>query len=354
MIRPDALDILQNGAVIPATPLALTAEKKLDEKRQRLLMRYYLHAGAGGIATGVHSTQFEIHDEKVGLLAPVLEIVSEEVARFERECGVAIVKVAGACGPVKQAVREAELARNLGYDAVLLSPGGLPEYSEADFLARTRAVAEVMPVIGFALQEKVGGPAFSYEYWAALCEIENVVAIKAAPFDRYATLDIARTAALSSRAEEISLYTGNDDNIAADLLTEFSFPVDGHMHTISFAGGLLGHYSVWTKSAVGLFDLIRQARDCGVIDASLLTLAAKITDMNAAVFDPRNRFAGCISGIHEVLRRQGLLEGIWCISDKERLSPGQAEEIDRMYAMYPELTDDDFIEENIEVWRADL
>lgn len=349
-----ALSILQKGTVIPAIPLALTEDKKLDEKRQRLLMQYFLHAGAGGIAAGVHSTQFEIHDPKVGLLAPVLQIVSEEVERYEAATGKAIVKVAGVCGPVGQAVKEAELAKSLGYDAVLLSPGGLPGLSDGGFLVRARAVAGVMPVIGFALQKAVGGPAFSYNFWEALAEVENLVAIKAAPFDRYQTLDIMRAVAWSSRAGKIAMYTGNDDNIAVDLLTNFAFPKNGQVYEKSFVGGLLGHYSVWTKTNVELFNRLVAVRETGVITPELLTLAAKITDMNAAVFDPANGFAGCISGMHEVLRRQGLMAGIWCINERERLSPGQEAEIDRVCTMYPELTDDEFIRENIKMWLEGL
>jgi dihydrodipicolinate synthase/N-acetylneuraminate lyase len=342
--------LLHKGTVIPAVPLALTAEKKLDEFRQRRLIRYYLHAGSGGIAAGVHSTQFEIHNPEVGLLRPVLEIVADEIDRFMANTGKTIIKIAGACGPAGQAVEEARLARELGYNAVLLSPGGLPGLSEEAFLERTEAVAEVMPVIGFALQTAVGGKWFGYNYWAKLCEIKNVKAIKIAPFNRYQTLDIVRAAALSSRAEEIALYTGNDDNIAVDLLTTFTFNVNGRTYEKGFTGGLLGHYSVWTKTAVEVFEKLKKAKEDGALTMDLLTLAAKVTDMNAAVFDPANGFAGCISGLHEVLRRQGLLEGIWCISEKEKLSPGQPEEIDRVCRMYPELTDDAFINENIANW----
>jgi len=348
--RQSALAVLGAGTVIPATPLALTEEKKLDEKRQRLLMRYYLNAGAGGIASGVHSTQFEIHDPKVGLLAPVLEIVSDEVDRFEADHGTSIVKIAGACGPIDQAVKEAELAKRLGYDAVLLSPGGLAGLDEAGHLARAKAVADVMPVVGFSLQAAVGGPTLTYKYWEALAEIENVVAIKAAPFDRYQTFDIMRAVAWSSRADKIAMYTGNDDNIVMDLLTTFAFPKDGRVYEKAFVGGLLGHYSVWTKTHVEMFATFRKAREMNMVSQELLTLAAKVTDMNAAVFDPSHRYAGCISGIHEVLRRQGLMAGIWCLSDHEQLSPGQAEELDRVCAMYPELTDDDFIRNHIDEW----
>ena len=236
-MRKEAMEILHAGTVIPATPLALTADKKLDDKGQRLLMRYYLNAGAGGIASGVHSTQFEIHDPEVGLLAPVLAIVAEEIARFEAKHGKTIVKIAGACGPLEQAVQEAELARKLGYDAVLLSPGGLPGLDGAGHLARANAVAKVMPVIGFSLQSAVGGPVFTFKYWEALCEIDNVVAIKAAPFDRYQTLNIMRAVAWSSRSDKIAMYTGNDDNIVADLLTTFHFPKNGKSYEKRFAGG---------------------------------------------------------------------------------------------------------------------
>jgi len=349
-----ALEILKQGTVIPATPLALTEDKKLDEKRQRLIMRYFLNAGAGGIATGVHSTQFEIHDPKVGLLAPVLEIAADEIRLYEKQKGKVVIKVAGACGPLEQAVKEAELAKKLGYDAVLLSPGGLPGLSEAGFLERAKAVMEVMPVIGFSLQRAVGGPPLSFNFWAQLAEMKNLVAIKAAPFDRYQTLDIMRAVAWSSRANDIAMYTGNDDNIAVDLLTTFEFPKDGVVYKKSFIGGLLGHYSVWTKANVEAFDKLRHAQQTGQITPELLTLAAKITDMNAAVFDPNNGFTGCISGMHEVLRRQGLLAGIWCLSEKEKLSPGQAEELDRVCAMYPELVDDDFINANIAAWAEGL
>ena len=347
-MREKALKLLRQGTVIPATPLALTADKKLDEKHQRLLMRYYLAAGAGGIASGVHSTQFEIHDPKVGLLAPVLEIVADEVARFEASSGDTIIKIAGACGPASQAAKEAELAKKLGYDAVLLSPGGLPDLDTCGHLARAKAVAEVMPVVGFSLQKAVGGPALMYKYWEDLCQIPNLVAIKTAPFDRYVTLDILRAVAWSGR--DIAMYTGNDDNIVIDLLTEFSFPKGGRDYRIKFAGGLLGHYSVWTKTHVKMLEELRRARESGVIPADLLTLAAKVTDMNAAVFDPGNGFKGCISGMHEVLHRQGLMAGIWCLSEHEKLSPGQSAELDRIYAMYPELTDDRFVCENIDLW----
>jgi hypothetical protein len=338
-MRSEAYNLLHKGTVIPATPLALAQDKKLDEKHQRLLINYFLQSGAGGIAAAVHSTQFEIHDPKVGLLAPVLSIVADEIQQFESATGKTIIKIAGCCGPLLQAVNEAKLAKRLGYDAVLLSPGGLPDLSEAGHLTRANAVAEVMPVIGFALQTAVGGPRFSYAYWETLAEINNLVAIKAAPFDRYITTDIMRAVAWSSRSDKIAMYTGNDDNIGIDLMTTYSFPKDGKVYEKYFAGGLLGHYSVWTQKNVELFTQFKTARESGIITPALLTLAAAVTDINAAVFDPVNRFAGCISGIHEVLYRQGLMAGTWCLNENEKLSPGQAGEIDRVCAMYRGLTE---------------
>lgn len=340
-----ALQILHQGTVIPATPLALTAERTFDEEQQRILTGYYLAAGAGGIATAVHSTQFEIRLPKHNLFERVLTTVSQVIDEYESKTGRVIVRVAGVCGPVEQAVREAKIARGLGYDAVLLSPGGMNALSEAKMLARTEAVAREMPVIGFYLQPAVGGRHFSYDYWAKLCEIPNVVAIKSAPFNRYMTLDVARAAALSSRSDEITLYTGNDDNIVLDLLTEYRFEENGKTYTRRFEGGLLGHWSIWTRRVVEMFEQIKKDP---TPTAEWLTLAAQITDTNAAVFDTAHNFAGCIPGIHEILRRQGLLKGIWCLNPEEVLSEGQSEELDRVLAAYPHLTDDDFVREYLE------
>ena len=340
-----ALQILHQGTVIPATPLALTAERTFDEEQQRILTGYYLAAGAGGIATAVHSTQFEIRLPKHNLFERVLATVSQVIDEYESKTGRVIVRVAGVCGPVEQAVREAKIARGLGYDAVLLSPGGMNALSEAEMLARTEAVAREMPVIGFYLQPAVGGRHFSYDYWAKLCEIPNVVAIKSAPFNRYMTLDVARAAALSSRSDEITLYTGNDDNIVLDLLTEYRFEENGKTYTRRFEGGLLGHWSIWTRRVVEMFEQIKKDP---TPTAEWLTLAAQITDTNAAVFDTAHNFAGCIPGIHEILRRQGLLKGIWCLNPEEVLSEGQSEELDRVLAAYPHLTDDDFVREYLE------
>ena len=349
-----ALEILKAGTVIPATPLALDENRKFDEYSQRLLMKYYLNCGVGGIATAVHSTQFEIRDPEVNLFEPILKLVSDEISDFENKSGKVIVKVAGVCGKKEQAVKEANIAKKYGYDAVLLSPGGLNDLSEDELLERTKAVAEVMPVIGFYLQTAVGGRHFSYEYWQRLCEIPNVVAIKAAPFNRYMSLDVARAAALSSRSEEITLYTGNDDNIVVDLLTTYKFEVDGKCYQKGFEGGLLGHWSVWTKKAVELFERCKLEKQKDFISSDMLRLANEVTDTNAVLFDGANNFAGCIPGLHYVLKKQGLMKTLNCINPDEKLSPDQEKEFDRIYAMYPHLFDDDFVKENIDSWKAQV
>lgn len=336
-----AMEILAAGTVIPATPLALDENRKFDEKRQRLLTRYYLEAGAGGIATAVHSTQFEIRKPEINLFETVLATVSDEIRKYEEETGKTIVKIAGICGKTEQALREAKLAKSLGYDAGLLSPGGLNDLTEEELLARTREVAAELPVVGFYLQPAVGGRVFSYSYWERLCEIPNVVAIKSAPFNRYLTLDVVRACAFSSRADEITLYTGNDDNILVDLLTEYRFTAEGKTVTKRFQGGLLGHWCVWTHRVAELFEQIKERK----ATPELLQLAAEITDANGAVFDAAHSYAGCIPGIHEILRRQGLLKGTWCLNPEEVLSEGQSEEIDRIYKMYPHLNDDAFVKE---------
>jgi dihydrodipicolinate synthase/N-acetylneuraminate lyase len=320
--------------VIPAHPLALTAERKLDERRQRALTRYYLAAGAGGVAVGVHTTQFEIRDH--GLLAPVLQLAIEELRDKDA------IRIAGIAGKTPQAVKEAEQAAALGYHAGLLSLGAMASCSVPQLLDHARAVASVMPLFGFYLQPAVGGRVLPYEFWRAFAEIENVIAIKIAPFNRYQTLDVVRAVAESGRAGEIVLYTGNDDNILLDLLTPFRFGKT----TVRIAGGLLGHWAVWTRRAVELLDYVKQNRE----PKESLTLAAEITDSNAAFFDAANGFHGCIAGIHEVLRRQGLLAGRWCLNPREDLSPGQMEEIDRVYRAYPHLNDDAFVRENLDQW----
>lgn len=349
-----ALEILKKGTVIPATPLVLDENRKIDEKGIRLLMKYYLNCGVGGIATAVHTTQFEIRKPESALFDPILKIVSEEIDGFEKKNNKVIVKVAGVCGAAEQAVREAETAKKYGYDAVLLSPGGLNSLSEAELIERTARVAEIMPVIGFYLQTAVGGRVFSYDYWEKICATENVVAIKCASFNRYQTLDVVRAAAMSERSGEITLYTGNDDNIVIDLLTEYSFDKNGKTVKRGFDGGLLGHWSVWTKKAVEIFNRIKEEKGKEAVSKEMLTLAAQVTDSNGAFFDTANNFSGCIPGLHEVLRRQGLMKNIYCLNPEETLSKGQAEEIDRVYRTYPHLNDDKFIADNIEAWKKEL
>ena len=349
-----ALEILKKGTVIPATPLVLDENRKIDEKGIRLLMKYYLNCGVGGIATAVHTTQFEIRKPEIALFDPILKIVSEEIDGFEKKNNKVIVKVAGVCGAAEQAVREAETAKKYGYDAVLLSPGGLNSLSEEELIERTARVAEIMPVIGFYLQTAVGGRVFSYDYWEKICATENVAAIKCASFNRYQTLDVVRAAAMSERSGEITLYTGNDDNIVIDLLTEYSFDKNGKTVKRGFDGGLLGHWSVWTKKAVEIFNRIKEEKGKEAVSKEMLTLAAQITDSNGAFFDTANNFSGCIPGLHEVLRRQGLMKNIYCLNPEETLSKGQAEEIDRVYRAYPHLNDDKFIADNIEAWKKEL
>jgi dihydrodipicolinate synthase/N-acetylneuraminate lyase len=346
-LDPAVAAILQRGVVIPAHPLALTANRKLDERRQVALTRYYCDAGAGGVAVGVHTTQFAIRDPRVGLYAPVLRLAAGTIAEFERTSNTRIVKVAGVCGTTPQAVAEAAAARDAGYHLGLLSLAALPAASDAELLAHCRAVAQEIPLCGFYLQPSVGGRILSYEFWRGFCSIPAVAAIKVAPFNRYQTLDVVRAVADSGRAADIALYTGNDDNIIADLLTEFPFAG----RRLTFRGGLLGQWAVWTHSAVRLLETVHACRDAaGQGAAEILAGSAALTDANGAFFDVRNRFAGCIAGLHEILRRQGLLAGRWCLDPSEDLSPGQLEEIDRVCAAYPDLTDNDFVRENLDLW----
>jgi len=341
---------LLRGLVIPACPLALNAERDLDERRQRALVRYYAAAGAGGLAVGVHTTQFAIREPRVGLFEPVLKLVGEELQRADAHRDDALVRIAGVCGKTKQALHEAELVQGFGYDAALLSLGALQEASDDELIAHCRAVAEVIPIVGFYLQPAAGGRALPYSFWRRFAEIENVVAIKIAPFNRYQTIDVIRAVAESGRAD-IALYTGNDDNIVADLLTSFHFDVNGRSVDRRFVGGLLGQWAVWTRRAVELHaECRRLATSGGPIPAEILRRNIEVTDANAAFFDAANRFAGCIPGIHEVLRRQGLLEGVWCLDPHETLGPGQREEIDRVCHAYPHLADDDFVAQHRDEW----
>lgn len=327
---------LLQGQVIPAIPLALTAERKLDEERQRGLARYYVSAGSGGLAVGVHSAQFAIRDPKVGLFRPVLEITSRAID--EAVGNRPFIKVAGICGRTDQALKEVDTALELGYHAGLLSLAAFAKDPDAVVLKHCREVAEAVPVIGFYLQPAVGGRAFSYDFWRGFAEIPGVVAVKIAPFNRYQTLDVVRAVVETGR-DDIALYTGNDDNIIIDLFTKFRFRVSGRVVERRIVGGLLGQWAVWTRTAVKMLEEIKIEREKDTITAEWLTRAAELTDANAAVFDAANRFHGCIPGIHEVLRRQGLLAGTWCLDPNECLSPGQAEELDRVMSAYPHLTD---------------
>ena len=331
---------LLSGLVIPAHPLALTAERKLDERRQRALTRYYLAAGAGGIAVGVHTTQFAIRDPKFALLRPVLQLAMEEAGDKN------VVKIAGVCGKEQQAVKEAELAATLGYDVALLSLAALRSEPVPQLLECARSIASIMPIMGFYLQSSVGGCVLPYEFWCGLAEIENVVAIKIAPFNRYHTLDVVRAVAHSGRGREIALYTGNDDHILLDLLTQFDFGGE----KVRFAGGLLGQWAVWTRTAVGHLNLTKSKPSPVLGDLS--TLAEQLTDANSAIFDPTHDFRGCIPGIHEILRRQGLLAGRWCLEPNEDLSPGQMEEINRVCKAYPHLQDNSFVREHLDEWLS--
>ena len=342
---------LLRGQVIPAHPLALTAERRLDERRQRALTRYYAAAGAGGIAVGVHTTQFAIRDAHVALYRPVLELAAETARDAVRGTPRPFALVAGAIGTTANAVAEAEMAATLGYDVVLLGLGAWRDAPESELLAHCRAVAGVLPLFGFYLQPAVGGRVLSYAFWREFAEIENVWAIKVAPFSRYQTLDVVRAVAAAGR-DDIALYTGNDDNIILDLLTPFPVESGGREMRRRVAGGLLGQWAVWTRGAVRLLERLADARERPEVDANWLALAAALTEANGAIFDAANAFAGCIPGIHEVLRRQGLLSGTWCLEPRETLSPGQAEEIDRVTRRYAFLTadDDEFVRENVDEW----
>jgi dihydrodipicolinate synthase/N-acetylneuraminate lyase len=333
--RPSIRRHLREGQVIPAHPLALDANRRLDEKRQRGLTRYYIDAGAGGIAVGVHTTQFAIRDPAIGLYRPVLELAADET-RAAVPASRPFALIAGVCGHTAQATAEAEIAVATGYDAALLSLGAWRDESELEILDHCKAIAEIIPLFGFYLQPAVGGRVLSHRFWSEFAEIPGVWAIKIAPFNRYQTIDVVR-AVMEADRNDIALYTGNDDNIVADLLTPFSVSVGGTMTTRYIDGGLLGQWAMWTPVAVRLLESIKLARAGGSAPASLLSLGAALTDANGAIFDVPNRFAGCIPGIHEVLRRGGLLDGIRCLDPDETLSPGQADEITRVMRSYPEL-----------------
>lgn len=345
------LNTLQKGVVIPALPLALNKNRELDIRRQRALMRYYLDAGAGGVAVAVHTTQFEIRLPEFNLYEPVLQIAKEEFDRFTENTQKPVVRIAGVIGKTEQALSEARLALKKGFHAILLGIAAFNDASNKEILEHCKALAEVIPVIGFYLQPAVGGRRLDVDFWREFAQIENVIAIKMAPFNRYYTLDVVRAVAESGRANEITLYTGNDDNILVDLLSEYQITVGERVVKKRIVGGLLGHWAVWTRSAVKLLEEVQIGKYDNQVQQALV-LANQITDTNAVFFDAANNFAGCITGLHEVLRRQGLLEGIWTLNKDEILSPGQYEEIDRIYASYPHLNDDAFIRENLEKWLS--
>ncbi len=346
----EILTLLRRGTVIPAHPLALDAARHFDPRRQRALTRYYLDAGAGGLAVGVHSTQFAIRER--GLYAPVLQAAAQTAREWTASSVRPVLMIGGLAGRTAQAVAEAHIARTEGYHAGMLSLAAMKGASVDELIAHCRAVADVMPLVGFYLQTAVGGIALPASFWQRFAEIENVVAIKIAPFDRYRTLDVVRGVVAAHAEERITLYTGNDDHIVLDLLQPFVVRRGDETVTVRIRGGLLGHWSVWTKGAVELFERVRAAAEAGAVSAELLALDSRITDCNGAFFDVANGFAGCIPGCHEVLRRQGLLEGIWCLDPAETLSPGQAEEITRVCREHADLSDDAFVSAHLGRWLA--
>jgi len=339
-LPPEVLALLRRGIVIPAHPLALDAARRLDARRQRALSRYYIDAGSGGLAVGVHATQFAIRD--AGLYQPVLSLAMEEAQ------GRTLVMIAGLAGGTAQAKKEAQLALALGFHCGMLSLGAMKGASVDQLIEHCSAVAQEIPLVGFYLQTAVGGIALPTEFWRRFAAIENVVAIKIAPFNRYRTLDVVRGVVAARAEERVALYTGNDDHIVLDLAVPFAVKRGSEEVRVRIRGGLLGHWSVWTKTAVALLNRIH----AGPVDENLLALDARVTDCNSAFFDVANNFAGCIPGCHEVLRRQGLLEGTWCLDPREQLSPGQAEEIDRVYREHADLSDDAFVRANLERWLA--
>ena len=339
----DALALLRRGTVIPAHLLALDSSRRLDRRRQRALTRYYLDAGAGGLAVGVHATQFEIRE--AGLYEPVLKLAAEEARSWVSR---PVFLVGGLSGKTRQAKSEAEIARGLGYHAGMLSLAAMKDASEDELIAHCAAVAAQIPLVGFYLQPAVGGIVLSAAFWRRFCEIDNVVAVKVAPFNRYRTLDVARGLVAARAEDRVTLYTGNDDHIVLDLLVPLAVRRGTEEVLVRIKGGLLGHWSVWTKYAVELLERLQKAKPT----EKLLALDSRVTDANSAFFDVAHDFAGCIAGCHEVLRRQGLFAGVWCLDPKEGLSPGQAEEIDRVCAAYPEMNDDAFVKENLSRWMT--
>ena len=350
-MTPDELrQTLSRGVVIPAHPLALDGNGGFDERHQRALTRYYAAAGAGGLAVGVHTTQFAIRDPRIGLFESVLALAQEEMDRADRgRQGFALIRIGGVCGKTPQAIAEAALLTDHGYHAALLSLAALCDATDDQLITHCNEVASILPIVGFYLQPSVGGRLLRYDFWRRFAEIAGVGAIKIAPFNRYQTLDVVRAVAASGR-DDIALYTGNDDNIVGDLITPFRFMVNGRAAELRIVGGLLGHWAVWTKGAVALLEECHRVVACGRVPASLLRTASEITDANAALFDAANGFAGCIAGINEVLRRQGLLSSARCLDPGETLSQGQPEEIDRVSRAYSHLNDDEFVASHIDEW----
>jgi dihydrodipicolinate synthase/N-acetylneuraminate lyase len=349
--REQVFERLKSGLVIPAHPLALTRERKLDERHQRALTRYYCAAGAGGIAVGVHTTQFAIREPKHGLFRPVVELAAATAADFKDASGRELVLVGGVCGKTAQAVEEASFLRSAHFDCALLSLSALRGATVDEMIDHARAVGEILPVMGFYLQPAVGGQVLPYAFWRRLAELECVIAIKIAPFNRYQTFDVIRGVADSGRANEIALYTGNDDTIVSDLLTAYRVRSERGVERLRFCGGLLGHWACWTRRAVSLLAECKAAVEGDDVNVhELLLRAVEVTDSNSAFFDAANQFHGCIAGIHEVLLRQGLMEGRWCLDPNEDLSPGQLEEIDRVYSAYPHLNDDAFVAQHLDTW----
>jgi len=345
------LERFRKGTVIPAMPLALTEKREFDQPAQEALTRYYMDAGAGGIAVGVHSTQFAIREH--GLFEKVLTCVSDAIDQWGQKTGNKVFKISGACGKTTQAVAEAEFALTAGYHAAMLSLAAMKDAGISAMIDHCAKVAEVMPLIGFYLQSAVGGPVLPYQFWKEFMKIPNVVGIKIAPFNRYKTFDVVRAMCETGKENDITLYTGNDDTIVLDLLTEYKINVNGVDKKVRIKGGLLGHWCVWTQKAVTLLNEIHALVENGKdVPPELLTRGMEITDCNAVFFDAANTFAGCIPGIHEVLRRQGLLKGTWCLDPNEQMSPGQSDEISRVYEAYPHLNDDAFVKAGIEKWTC--
>lgn len=343
-----ALSVFQQGTVIPAHPLALNENREFDRTRQRALTRYYLDAGAGGLAVGVYTTQFAMRE--IGLYQPVLGLAVETARDWS---DAPVFMIAGIAGKTVQATKEAQVAVGLGYHAGLLNVSAMKGSSEHEVLEHCRKVANEIPLIGFYLLAEVGGIPLSSDFWRQFAQIENVIGIKIAPFNRYGTVDVVRGVFEAGAENDVILYTGNDDHIILDLLTPYVFDRGDGPVTIHMIGGLLGHWCYWTHRAGETLARVKKAIASGVADSDLLALDPKTTDANGAIYDGGNDLKGCIPGCYEILRRQGLLEGIWCLNPEETLSPGQMEEIDRVYAAYPELNDDEFVSANLDRWLAD-